>query len=93
MKTKDKYKKSLSRAVPDQTLTARPRAAGRKAAADSSTSGLLHLSITKSREQSENVYENKGQVQKVAEPCGARPNAAAHIASRAQVPLLVLKPP
>jgi hypothetical protein len=27
MKTKDKYKKSLSRIVPDQTPTARPRAA------------------------------------------------------------------
>ena len=60
MKTKDKYKTSLSRTVPDQTPTARLRAAGRKAAADSSPSGLLHLSIAKSGEQSENVYENKG---------------------------------
>ncbi len=33
----------------------------------SSTSGLLHLSITKSGEQSENVYENKGQGKKVEE--------------------------
>ncbi len=30
MKTKDKYKKSLSRTVPDQAPAARPRAAGRK---------------------------------------------------------------
>jgi hypothetical protein len=45
----------------------------------------------KSREQSDNVYENKGQVQKVAEPYIARPNAAAHIASRAQVLFLMLK--
>ena len=47
MKTKDKYKKSLSRAVSVQTPAARPRAAGRKAAADSSGSGLLYLSIAK----------------------------------------------
>jgi hypothetical protein len=45
MKTKDKYKKSLGRAVSVQTSAARPRAAGRKAAADFSTSGLLDLSI------------------------------------------------
>jgi len=60
MKTNDKYKKLLSRTVPDQTPTAHPRAGGRKAAADSSTSRPLNLSITESREQSENVYENKG---------------------------------
>jgi len=64
MKTNDKDKMSLSRTVPDQVPTARPRAAGRKVATDSSTSGLLDLSITKSTEQSENVYENKGQAQK-----------------------------
>ena len=74
MKTNDKYKKLLSRTVPDQTPTAHPRAGGRKAAADSSTSRPLNLSITESREQSENVYENKGQVQKVAESYSARPN-------------------
>jgi hypothetical protein len=61
MKTKDKYKKSLSRTVPDQTPTARPRGAGRKVAEGSPTSRLLNLSIAKSGEQSENVYENKGQ--------------------------------
>jgi hypothetical protein len=71
MKTKDKYKKSLSRAVPDQTSAARPRAAGRKAAADFSTSALLDLSIANWGEQSENVYESKGQVQDVAESCSA----------------------
>jgi len=71
MKTKDKYKKSLSRTGPDQTSTARPRAAGRTVADDSSSSGFLHLSIAKSREQSENVYEIKGQVQKVAESYSA----------------------
>jgi hypothetical protein len=60
MKTKDKYKKSLSRALPDQTSAARLRAAGRKAAEGSSTSRLLNMWITKSGEQSENVYENKG---------------------------------
>jgi hypothetical protein len=62
MKTKNKVKKSPSRTVPDQTPTARPRAAGQKATADSSTSRLLNLSIAKSGEQTENVYENKGQV-------------------------------
>jgi hypothetical protein len=61
MKTKDKYKKSLSPTVPDQTPTARPRAAGRKVAEGSPTSRLLNLSTAKSTEQSENVYENKGQ--------------------------------
>jgi hypothetical protein len=71
MKTKDKYKTSLSRTVPDQTPTARLRAAGRTAAADSSTSGVLDSSTAKSGDQSENVYENKGQVQKVAESCSA----------------------
>ena len=67
MKTKGKYKKSLSRTVPDQTPAARPQATGQKAAVSSWTSGLLRLSPTKSREQSENVYENKGQVQNIAE--------------------------
>jgi hypothetical protein len=62
MKTKDKYKKSLSRTVPDQTPTACSRAAGRKSAADFSTPQLLNLSITKSREQTQNVYENKGRL-------------------------------
>ncbi len=75
MKTNDKYKKSLSPRVPDQTPTARPRAAGRKSVADSSTPRLLNLATAKSGEQSENVYENKEQVQKVAESWIARPNA------------------
>ena len=47
------------------------------ARADSSTSGLFNLSIAKSREQSENVYENKGQGQKVGELTnqGVKPRA------------------
>ena len=65
MKTKDGHKKSLSRSVPDQTLAARFTLQAGKAAAGSSTSGLLYLSIRKSGEQSENVYENKGQGQEV----------------------------
>ena len=47
-------------------------AAGRKAAAgplDASTPSTCRPA--KSRKQSENVYENKGQVQKVAEPGSA----------------------
>ncbi len=36
------------------------RAAGRKAEADPSTSGLLSFSSAKSTEQTQNVYENKG---------------------------------
>jgi hypothetical protein len=40
MKTNDKYKISLSLAVPGETPNALPRAAGRKVAADSSTSQL-----------------------------------------------------
>jgi hypothetical protein len=69
MKTKNKYKKSLSRAVPDQTPTARLRAADRVAVDDSSASGLLNFSTVESTEQTQNVYENKEQVQKVAESC------------------------
>ena len=38
---------------------------------------LLNLLTAKSREQSQNVYENKGQVQKVAESSSARPKPAA----------------
>jgi hypothetical protein len=60
MKTKDKYKKSEGRRVPDRTPNVsgcRPEGGAR----------LLAVSTAKSREQSENVYENKGQVQKVAE--------------------------
>ena len=60
---------------PRADRESRLRAASRKASADSSTSGLLNFSTAKSREQSENVYENKGQVQKVAEPWTLRPNA------------------
>jgi hypothetical protein len=60
MKTKGKYKKSLTRRVPDQTPTALLGPPVGRRGLDSSSSGLLHLSITKSREQSENVYENKG---------------------------------
>jgi hypothetical protein len=44
------------------------RATGRKAAQGFPTSPLVSLLTAKSAEQSENVYENKGQVQKVAEP-------------------------
>jgi hypothetical protein len=49
------------------------RAAGRKVAEGSLTSRLLSLSTARSREQSENVYENKGQVQKslVAQTAGS----------------------
>jgi hypothetical protein len=53
----------------------RARAAVRKVAEGSPTSRLLNFSTVKSREQSENVYENKGQVQEVAESYSARPNA------------------
>ena len=60
MKTKHKYKKSLSSRLPDKTPTAGPRAAGRKVAEGSPTSRLLNLSTAKPGEQSENVYENKG---------------------------------
>jgi hypothetical protein len=65
MKTKDKYKKSLSRTVPDQTPNAHLQAAGGKAAAGVSSSRRLNLSSVKSWEQSQNVYENKEQVQNV----------------------------
>jgi hypothetical protein len=75
MKIKDKYKKSLSRTLPDQTPTTHPRAAVRKAAHGPSPSRLIKLLAAKSREQSENVYENKGQVQNVADSYGTRPNA------------------
>ena len=67
MKTKDKYKMSLRLTAPDQASVTRPWSADRKAAVDSSSSGLLDFSIAKSGEQSENVYENKRQVQNVAE--------------------------
>jgi len=67
MKTKDKYKMSLRRIMPDQAPATRPRFADRKEAVDSSSSGPLNFSIAESGEQSENVYENKGQVQNVAE--------------------------
>ena len=43
----------------------RARVAGRKVAEGSPTSRLLKVSTAKSREQSENVYENKGRGQKV----------------------------
>ena len=71
MKTKDKYKKSLSRTVPDQTPTARPWAAGRKVAEGSPTSRHLSSSAARSTEQSENVYENKGSVRR-DKPAGSR---------------------
>ena len=70
MKTKDKYKISGSadrlfcglRLFHDRW--GRPR-----------TANTAVRATPKSGEQSENVYENKRQVQKVAEPYSARPNA------------------
>ena len=44
------------------------RAAGRKVAEGSPTSRLLNFSTSKSGEQSENVYENKGRSQDVEKP-------------------------
>ncbi len=58
---------SLRLTAPDQASVARTWSADQKAAVDSSSCGLLDFSIAKSREQSENVYENKRQVQNVAE--------------------------
>jgi len=49
MKTKDKYQKSLSRAVSVQTPTARPRAAGQKAAADWQETGVQGICTLRSR--------------------------------------------
>ena len=51
------------------------RSGGRSADAGFSPSLLLAFSTAKSREQSQNIYENKGQVQKVAELRIARANA------------------
>jgi hypothetical protein len=70
MKTQHKHKMSLSRTVPDKTSAEGPRPAGRNAAAGSATSGPLCLLTGETTEQSENVYENKGQGQKVAESYG-----------------------
>jgi hypothetical protein len=74
MKTKDKYKKSLSRRLPDPTPTTPPRAAGQKTAADSSTSRPLNSSTPKFNERSGNVYENKVRGQKVKELRSAKPS-------------------
>jgi len=81
MKTKDKVKMSKSQGVkelrsgrPRPDRESPPRAAGRKSAADSWPSALLNRSTAKSGEQSEHVYENKGQVQKVAESYSATPS-------------------
>jgi hypothetical protein len=61
MKTKDNDKTSLSPGVSDLTPTHRPLTAGRNLASGFSTSRFFNLSAARSREQSENVYENKGQ--------------------------------
>ena len=64
MKIKEEVKKSRSRGVQSQVTTS---ALGPRGGRWQMTSRLFHFSTAKSREQSENVYENKGQVQKVAE--------------------------
>ena len=64
MKTKGKYKKSLSLPVPDQTPTARPRAAALKVAGNPRLPGL---SAPKFNERTGNVYENKGGGEEVKE--------------------------
>jgi len=76
MKTKDKVKQSRSQGV-EEFRNGRPRNArdrpGR-AAAWKSAGGSSTSRLGTSPEQSENVYENKGQVQKVAASQTARPN-------------------
>jgi len=71
MKTKEEVKKSRSQGVGESGGSRQPRreapAAVWNASAGFSTPRLLDLWSSESREQSENVYENKGQVQNVAE--------------------------
>ncbi len=89
MKTNDNVKMSRSQGVeelrsgrPRPDRESPPRAAGRKSAADSSPSGLLNKSTANSGEQSQDVYENKGQVQKVAESYSATPSASSRSSGR-----------
>jgi len=59
-------------AGPKADLDRRARAACRKVAEGSPTSRLLNLSTAKSREQSQNVYENKEQAKcQVAQTAGS----------------------
>jgi hypothetical protein len=68
MKKKDKVKKSRSQGVeesrstrPETSLCPCDPTAARQAAGHSSTSRLLNYSTMEFSEQSEDVYENKGQ--------------------------------
>jgi len=61
-----KVEELRSQGVEERLTKGRPQPLGRRPGGDghSSTSRLLNFSTPKFREQSENVYENKGQGQK-----------------------------